>query len=230
MSADPPPANAPVYQLKIVLRDCSPLIWRRLLVPSDTTIAQLHTIVQTAMGWEDVHLHRFRVHGQAYGSYRDGGIWFDDNPCQVTLAAFKLRPGERFLYEYDMGDFWQHDLRLAQVLPPDPRKTYPVCIAGAGDCPPEDCGGPAGYAGLLAARYSWATMEQVHEEVLLVAERLLAFYEGGPRPTYEDVEFVAALDRMHARAANAPVPFNRRTVTVALRRLRKEPPCTSASK
>lgn len=106
MSADQPPASATVYQLKIVLRDCSPLIWRRLAVPSDMTIAQLHTIVQTAMGWEDVHLHRFRVHGQEYGLYRDGGIGFDDDPYQVTLADFKLRPGERFLYKYDMGDFW----------------------------------------------------------------------------------------------------------------------------
>ena len=55
MSADTPPAPRKVYQLKVVLRQCSPLIWRRLLVTSDTTIAQLHTILQIAMGWEDVH-------------------------------------------------------------------------------------------------------------------------------------------------------------------------------
>ena len=230
MSTDQPPASARVYQLKIVLRGCSPLIWRRLLVLSDTTIAQLHTIVQIAMGWEDVHLHRFRVHGKEYGIYREGGIWFDDNPFQIALSAFELRPGERFVYEYDMGDFWQHDIRLEQVLLRDPRKTYPVCIAGSGDCPPEDCGGPPGYEHLLAERSSWAAMEQIHEDLLLVVERLLAFYEGGPRPTYEDVEFVDALDRMRERSANAPVPFNRRTVNTALRKLRKESTCNSASK
>jgi hypothetical protein len=230
MSAPQPQANAAVYQIKIVLRECSPLIWRRLLVPSDTTIAELHTIVQTAMGWEDVHLHRFRIHGKEYGLYRDGGIWFADDPRQVILADFKLRPGERFVYEYDLGDFWQHDLRLEHVLPPDPRKTYPMCIGGAGDCPPEDCGGPPGYERLLAERYSWRAMEQVHEDLLLVAQRLLDFYEGGPRPTYEDAEFVDALDRMRERSANAPVPFHRRTVNAALRTLRKDLPCTSASK
>lgn len=74
------------------------------------------------------------------------------------------------------------------------------------------------------------TLEQMREDVLLVAERLLAFYEGGLRPTYEDIEFIDVLDRMHARSANAPVPFNRRTVNAALGRLRKEPPCNSASK
>jgi hypothetical protein len=54
-----------VYQLKITLRGISPLIWRRVLVRSDTTIAQLHAIVQTAMGWEDLQLHRFRLRGRA---------------------------------------------------------------------------------------------------------------------------------------------------------------------
>jgi len=64
MNTDQPQPSAVVYQIKIVLRDCSPLIWRRLLVPGDTTIAELHPIVQTVMGWQDLHLHRFRVHGK----------------------------------------------------------------------------------------------------------------------------------------------------------------------
>ncbi len=182
------------------------------------------------MGWEDLHLHRFRIQGQEYGLYRDGGIWFDDDPRKVILADFKLRPGERFLYEYDMGDFWQHDLRLEQVLAGDPRPIYPLCIGGTGDCPPEDCGGPPGYERLLAERCSWEVLEQVHEDLLLVAQQVLAFYEGGPRPTYEDAEFVDALDRMRERAANAPVSFNRRTVNAALRKLRKDRTCNSVSK
>ncbi len=230
MSTEEPVANVPVYQLKVVLRDCSPLIWRRLLVSSDTTIAHLHTIRQSALGWEDLHLHRFRIHSKEYGIYREGGILFDDNPCQVQLSAFKLRPSERFAYEYDLGDFWQHDIHLEQVLPCDPHKTYPVCSAGAGDCPPEDSGGPAGYQRLIEARYSWAAVEQMRADGLLVAQRLLAFYDGGPRPTYEDEEFVDALERMREREAAAPVTFNRRTVNTALRKLIKEPQCNSASK
>lgn len=64
MSTDRSQPSVQVYQLKVVLRDCSPMIWRRLLVTSDTTIAQLHTILQIAMGWEDLHLHRFRIYGK----------------------------------------------------------------------------------------------------------------------------------------------------------------------
>ena len=46
------------------------------------------------------------------------------------------------MYECDFGDSWIHDLRLETPLPVDPRKTYPVCVAGKCSAPPEDCGGP----------------------------------------------------------------------------------------
>ncbi len=117
MSAARSPTNVQVYQVKIVLRDCSPLIWRRVQVTSATTIAQRHAILQATMGWDDLHLHRFRVHRQDYGIYREGGMVFDDDPRLVRLAAFQLCPSEHFSYEYDMGDFWQHDIRLEHVLP-----------------------------------------------------------------------------------------------------------------
>jgi hypothetical protein len=230
MSLDQPQPSGQVYQLKVVLRDCSPMIWRRLLVTSDTTIAQLHTILQIAMGWEDLHLHRFRIYAKEYGIYREGGMFFDDNPFQVKLSAFKLRAGERFAYEYDMGDFWQHDIRLERVLPLEPRKLYPVCIAGAGDCPPEDSGGPSGYQRLLEEHYAWETMEQVRADMLLVAQRLLDFYAGGPRPTDEDEDFLDALERMREREADTPVAFKRRAVNAALRKLIKELKCNSALK
>lgn len=213
---------ARVYQLKVSLRAISPLIWRRLLVESTTTIAQLHAILQVAMGWEDLHLHRFRLHGKDYGISREGGLSFEDDPSQVTLADLKLRAGERFTYEYDMGDGWLHDLVLEQVLPGELRKTYPVCTAGAGDCPPEDCGGPEGYQALIEARSSFTAFEEAREDVLLVAERLLEFYQGGPRPTVDDLEFMDALERMRERLDAAPIAFDRRAVNAALRKMSKE--------
>ncbi len=229
MNAIKKPATVKVYQFKVSLRDITPLIGRRLLVTSDTTIAQLHDMLQIAMGWEDLHLHQVRIHGKAYGIYRAGGISFADNPHQVTLADFKPRKGERFVYEYDMGDYWQHDIRVEQVLPLEPGKTYPVCTAGDGDCPPEDCGGPWGYMSLMEERCSWSAVGQAHDDVGLVAQRLLDWYHGGPRPTYDDDEFSDAMDRMRERLEQAPIPFNRRTVNTALRTKMKETTCTSAS-
>ncbi len=231
MSAARKPVTVTVYQLKVSLCDITPMIWRRLLVTSDTTIAQLHDMLQIVMGWEDLHLHQFRIHHKAYGIYRDGGISFVDNPHEVRLTDFRLRKGERFIYEYDMGDYWQHDIRLEQVLALEPGKVYPVCTAGDGDCPPEDCGGSWGYMSLLEERCSWSAWYDAREDMAVVAQRLLDWYHGGARPTYDDDEFNAALERMHERLENAPIAFNRRTVNAALRKIgkRKKPPCTFAS-
>jgi hypothetical protein len=135
MSVDKQQPVVKVYQLKISLRDISPMIWRRVLIESDTSIAHLHAVLQIAMGWEDLHLHRFRVHGKAYGISRAGGILFDNDACQVKLSDFKLRAGERFVYEYDMGDFWQHDIRLERILPLEPRKLDPNLHRWSGRLP-----------------------------------------------------------------------------------------------
>ena len=218
----PTPSAPLIYQLKIVLRDVTPMIWRRLLVTNTTTIADLHAIIQITMGWEDLHLHQFRIYGKAYGVYRDGGITFADNPHQVRLADFRMRAGERFVYEYDMGDFWQHDIWLEHVLSSTPTQRYPVCSAGAGDCPPEDCGGPSGYRGLLRDLTSWDAVEALRADMGLIVERVLAFANGGPRPTVDDFDFMDAVDRLQEREEWLPTVFDRRAINRALRTLRKE--------
>jgi len=136
---------ASIYQLKVWLQGISPMVWRRLLVRSDSTIADLHYTIQIAMGWSDVHLNRFHIHGQDFGVYHDGGICFSDNPEKVPLSAFGFRTRERFLYEYDFGDEWLHEVRIEKHLPLDPKKTYPVCIDGKHAAPPEDFGGAQAY-------------------------------------------------------------------------------------
>src|SRR5436305_2057317 len=61
------PQTLCVYQFKVVLRGISPMIWRRLLLRSDHSIADLHYALQIAMGWSDAHLNRFHLHGKDYG-------------------------------------------------------------------------------------------------------------------------------------------------------------------
>ena len=80
------------------------MIWRRILVRSESSLAQLHDIIQIAFGWSDSHLHRFRIHGRDYGVSRPGGPGFAQDADQVRLADFQFRHNERFLYEYDFGD------------------------------------------------------------------------------------------------------------------------------
>ena len=121
------------------------MIWRRLLVRSDSTISDLHYTIQIAIGWSDLHLNRFHIQGKDYGVYHDGGISFDDNPERVLLSAFGFRLRERFLYEYDFGDAWLYDVRIEKRLPLEPKQIYPLCIDGKHAAPPEDCGGSWAY-------------------------------------------------------------------------------------
>src|SRR5947209_16140281 len=93
----PKPSTNPepvVYQLRVVLCGVSPLIWRRLLVRSDSTIAELHAALQLALGWSDEHLNRFVIHGREYGVWHDGGIGFRDHPRHVRLTDLGLRVRE----------------------------------------------------------------------------------------------------------------------------------------
>lgn len=131
-----------VYRLHVWIRQISPMIWRRLLVRSDSTIVDLHFTLQIAFGWSDKHLNRFHIHGQDYGVYHDGGISFSSNSTQVRLGEFKFRKNERFLYEYDLSDCWQHEVRIEARETLKEQRLYPCCIGGQRRAPPEDCGGP----------------------------------------------------------------------------------------
>jgi hypothetical protein len=137
------PLSPAIYQLRLVLAGISPMIWRRLLVSSETTIAQLHQYIQASFDWSGEHLHRFRIHGKDYGIAYLGGISFDDNPHTVPLSHFRLHRRELFRYEYDFTANWRVDIRLEEILPQDER-VLPVCVGGRAAAPGEE------YAGALA--------------------------------------------------------------------------------
>lgn len=131
-----------IYQFHVLLLKISPAIWRRFLIRSDSTIADLHFTLQTMMGWQDEHLHQFVIHSKHYGVKHSGGIDFSTDPKKIQLRDFKFRLKQEFLYEYDFNDYWLHQTRLEQIFPFNPAKTYLFCIAGKRKAPPEDYGGP----------------------------------------------------------------------------------------
>jgi hypothetical protein len=89
-------SDVEVFRLHAWIRQISPMIWRRLQVRSDSTIADLHNALQIAFGWSDAHLNQFHIHGQDYGVYHDGGVSFSTHPNQVRLCDFQFRINERF--------------------------------------------------------------------------------------------------------------------------------------
>jgi hypothetical protein len=144
-------ANDPIYQLKITLRNSKPPIWRRVLVPATFSLAKLHDVIQYAMGWTDSHLHQFTIDGRFYGVPHPDD-WHDVLK-ESAYSLAKVAPGEKskFVYEYDFGDSWEHTIVVEKILPFEPGKVYPVCIAGKRACPPEDVGGVWGYEEFLQA-------------------------------------------------------------------------------
>lgn len=213
-----------MYQLKIVLRDVSPMVWRRVLVRSDTSIAELHHIIQTVMGWDNLYLHRFHIHGKDYGIAYVGGISFADNPHEVRLERFRLRPGERFLYEYNFFDFWAFEVRLEQVLPLKQKWQCPTCSGGRRAAPAEDCGGPLAYAEHPPNFWPQRAVADLHT-VSEMMRRLLAVHEDERLdPTAEplrvcdviDTESLSkALERLKARDRLERGTLDRRSINTA---------------
>jgi hypothetical protein len=142
-----------VVRLRVSLRDLSPAIWRRILVPATITLPHLHRALQIAMGWKDYHLHEFDFGGVRYG------LPDDDWPIEglreerdVRLGALlRERQVDRFTYTYDYGDEWVHDVAIEAIEPNTESVRGVHCLGGANACPPEDVGGPAGYLDLLEA-------------------------------------------------------------------------------
>ena len=141
-----------LYQLKITLKESKPPIWRRVIVRADMPLVRFHKVIQLAMGWTDSHLHQFHA-GQTRYVIPDRE--FPDmsenalNEKRYTVADLAPAAKSKFVYEYDFGDSWYHEIVVEKVLPSDASFKHPVCLAGENACPPEDCGGIWGYYNLL---------------------------------------------------------------------------------
>ena len=150
-----------VYAIKVTLLGTSPPVWRRVLVQRDITLRNLHKTLQTVMGWTNSHLHQFVFKRQTYSDPKHGlgAGSIDEN--RTRLGDVICTPGTRLLYEYDFGDGWQHELLLEDVLLGD-GSFQQICEAGERNCPPEDCGGPPGFAELLKALQESSHPEYQH--------------------------------------------------------------------
>jgi hypothetical protein len=146
MSATSSPGPV-ILQVKVKLLGVSkPSVWRRLLVGREICLDQFHEVVQVAMGWSNYHMHVFSTDSCEYG-VADSELGFLDER-RMTLCHLLSEPGDQLRYTYDFSDVWQHAVTLEKVLDEDPEQLLPVCTAGNGACPPEDCGSVRGYAHL----------------------------------------------------------------------------------
>lgn len=142
-----------ILQLKIKLRDIKPKIWRRFLVKDDITFHGLHNIIQEVMGWENYHLYCFNIGLMRIEMPDDGGYseYESKNSKKVKLFDYLAVEKQKFHYEYDFGDNWEHEIVVEKILDslPEGVQQVPYCIEGERACPPEDCGGIWGYEELV---------------------------------------------------------------------------------
>lgn len=155
---------ASIYQIKVTLQWSEPPIWRRFQVRRDSTLGDLHAVLQAVMGWEDYHLHQFVIRDTYYGEADTEADLETKDEHKTKLSDVVSRARQKFTYEYDFGDGWQHELRVEKALPADPGVRYPVCLGGERACPPEDVGGIGGYAVFLETIENPQHPE--HEEML----------------------------------------------------------------
>ena len=152
--------------LTIGLDHVTPPVWRRVAIPSNTTLDQVHRMIQDAMGWYDEHLYAFETDESTIVDPRSasGGIAAD----RERLVSIATEVSDRFTYTYDFGDEWAHTVTLDEIRPGGPGNLFTV-IDGAGPCPPEDIGGANCYQHLLNA-YADSTSPDHDEAVDVLGE------------------------------------------------------------
>ncbi len=151
--------NERLYLLKIRLLDIEPEIRRRFVVPAGISLDRLHDVIQIVMGWTDSHLHEFTIGKKRYTAYPESKE--DGLECgRYRLGDLIKQKGRTFLYLYDFGDGWEHELTIedSRYYNPDMR-TALACLDGARACPPEDVGGVPGYY-----EFSKVLKDPTHEE------------------------------------------------------------------
>jgi len=143
-----------IARLKITLDDVRPAVLRRIEVPFDIRLDRLHLAIQAAMGWTNTHLYEIRARDVGWSTPDADADWSND-----FLDARKARLGDvledlgtkTLKYLYDFGDGWEHTIKIERLTDPEPGMVYPRLTEVSGRCPPEDCGGPWGYAELIEA-------------------------------------------------------------------------------
>ena len=140
--------------LRIELVGTTPLVWRRITLDGRSSFANLHHVIQAAMGWHDAHLHQFRINNRYIGvpdSESDAPEWHTEDERKVFLNRV-LTDDAVFTYLYDFGDGWEHRLLVEEYDDSDDLRFGDGDAwvdAGERACPPEDCGGVGGFQDFL---------------------------------------------------------------------------------
>ena len=157
------PKKLKLYTLRLELLNIEPLIWRRIQIAGDASLGYLHHTIQAAFGWEDAHLHEFEVGAQRFVSVSATGEAPPDDAEDESKQAIEgvaAEVGDALGYRYDFGDDWEHRIVVERIESVAHLVVCASVTAGERACPPEDIGGPHGYASFLVRLKSEAGLDE----------------------------------------------------------------------
>lgn len=155
-----------IYQFRLTVAEISPLIWRRIWMRADQTLADLHYTIQITLDWTDSYLSHFQLRGENYCVYKPGGLMMEEAD-EILLQELKLRPNECFQYKYNMYVPWQVQIRYEKAVPHQPKRIYPYCVSGKYPSPVEHYSGPDEYQAKRdhynEQNLGWCVLDAYHE-------------------------------------------------------------------
>ena len=182
-------------RLHIKLAYLDPAPWREVDVPLSMTLRGLHDTIQAAFPWFNCHLWEFEIGERRYGlpmqdDWGDAKLY---NAQTARLDRLKKMEGQTFLYTYDFGDGWEHEITVLSLFEMERGMRLPRFVDGQWRTPPEDVGGPPGFELFLEA------MDDItHED----HDTLLDWYGQDFDPTDIETEIVKIqLDRLAKQRA-----------------------------
>lgn len=138
------------YQVKVMLESCPLPVWRRLVMRSDAPLSLVHEILQVVVGWGNNHTHLFITSKTQYGAPNPDMPKVQDHH-HIRLSEVMKKIGDTMVYDYDLSETWHHNIVLEEIIPTNDTSMLARCLMGKRACPPEDVGGPIGYARFLEA-------------------------------------------------------------------------------
>lgn len=184
-----------IAHLKVTLDEVKPPVLRRIEVPLTIRLDRMHLALQAAMGWTNSHLYEIRVRDVGWGVPDPdwGGGPLDARKARL-VDVLEESGAKTLKYLYDFGDGWEHTIKVERIAEAVPGLAYPRQTEARGRCPPEDVGGPWGYAEFLEA-----ITDPKHERHAEVAEWIGGPFDPDVVEVEEHAQAVAALAKQWSR-------------------------------
>jgi hypothetical protein len=105
------------------------VVWRKVLTHEFIELDELHILIQITMGWENCHFYDFNINNKIYTD-TESALEMNALTTEGVQLCDVLGGAKEFIYTYDFGDNWVHEIKISRILEHDPRMNYPACIAG----------------------------------------------------------------------------------------------------